>query len=822
LLETGPNAIAGSGARTVPSIILGALKEPMLLLLLAAAALYLVLGDLGEGLFMLAGTGVAVGLVVIQEARSERALAALRTLAQPYAQVVRDGVTTRVPADRLAPGDILLVAEGDRLSADGMLLGGDLLTVDESALTGESAPVVKQPNPRDGVGNARNDGSIAQIFAGTLVLTGHGVAEVTLTGDRTALGRIGVSLASIKDEQTPLQKTAARLVGYLGVAALAFCALVSVTYGLIEDDWTGGVLAGLTVAIALIPEEFPMVLTVFLALGAWRLANHKVIVRRAAAIESLGAASVLCVDKTGTLTENRMRLAWLWPEGTSRALDAASPAPQTLDLLRAASLASARLSADPMDRAILAIQPLGRDEPQKVFPLSKSRLAVIQVWRSAEGQFAAAKGAPEAIFSLCRLSETQTAPYRKALEDLASRGFRVLAAASWNGGGRFPDAPEAAHFEFAGLLAFVDPLRKDARAALDEARGAGIAVAMITGDYPATALAIAREAGIDVAAGVLLGREIAGLSLRDLQTRLIATRVFARVQPDQKLRIVEAFKANGEVVAMTGDGVNDAPALEAAHIGVAMGARGTDVAREAADLVLLDDSFASIVGGVRLGRRIFANLRKALTYITAVHVPIAGLAIIPLLAGLPPLFFPVHVVLLELIVDPVCSLVFEAEPSDEGAMSRPPRNPKEALFGPKEISFAILQGSVIMTAVLGIYAWALTLEGEAESRGAAFATLVVANLVLALSDSASSRLSLFHPHRRVFWAIALAALALVCAALFSPVLQPLFHIAPPDRTLLGASVLVGVFAGGWFRALNMLRRRDHVRSARETALGAHG
>ncbi len=797
LAATGPNTLDAPRRRSLVKLILGSLREPMFLLLLAAIGLYLFLGDLAEGLFLAGGACVALGLVIAQEARSERALAALRQLAEPYARVLRGGVQRRVPARDIVPGDLLVVGEGERLSADATLMSGDVLMVDESALTGESAPVAKAPD-------IAGDG--AALLAGTLVVGGHGLALVTVTGRQTEFGRIGASLAILGEERTPLQKTAGRLVGLLGAAALVFCGVITAAYGLIRGDWVEGVLAGLTISIALIPEEFPMVLAVFLALGAWRLARHKVIVRRGAVIESLGAASVLCVDKTGTLTENHMRLAKLWVSGSTYAAGSDQPLPhQTASLVEAGVLASPRHSIDPLDQAMLEFAaPRAPQTPLRTWPLCKERLAVVQVWASGDGQVAGAKGAPEAIFRLCRLPQDEVTIYAAALEDLASAGHRVLAAASWRGES-FPDSPEDAAFQFQGLLAFVDPLRPDVPAALAEARAAGIAVAMITGDYPATALAIARQAGIDVSAGVLLGGEIAAMSLPDLQARVRTARVFARVQPDQKLKLVEALKANGEVVAMTGDGVNDAPALEAAHIGIAMGRRGTDVAREAADLVLLDDSFASIVGGVRLGRRIFANLRKALTYVTAIHVPIAGLALAPILLGMPQLLFPMHVVLLELVVDPVCSLVFEGEPSDDGAMRRPPRARTEALFGPRQITFAILQGVIATIVILGFYAWALSRWEEGEARGAAFAVLIIANLALAISDSASARISVFDPHRRFFWLIAIAAMAILGAVLYTPTVQPIFRIEAPGLPLLAAAVAVGVAAGGWFRLLDWRR-----------------
>lgn len=833
LAAVGPNELPQGAGRNLPRIVLETLREPMFLLLLGAAGLYLVLGDLGEGLFLMGGAAAAIGLVILQEARSERALAALRELAQPQVRVIRDGVERRIPARELAPGDILLVGEGERLPADGLLVAGDVLSVDESTLTGESAPVSKRlagPDEAFGAETAPGAETGPHLFSGALVVRGQGVMQVSRTGPQSALGRIGSSLAAIPQEPTPLQKTAGRLVAVLGGLAVAFCVLVAGAYGLIRHDWIGGALAGITVAIALIPEEFPMVLAVFLALGAWRLATHQVLVRRSAVIEALGGATVLCVDKTGTLTENRMAVARLWTETQDLAMDdaAAVPAGPAAELLELAGRASAVRPVDPMDRAIRRLLNPSRpqpppEEPERSWPLRPELMAVIQVWRGPDDRrLAAAKGAPEAIFRLCRLPADDVHRLKAVVHGFADQGLRVLGVASCRADDGFPDDPEAAAFRFEGLVGFLDPVRPEVPGALSEARRAGIAVVMITGDHPATALAIARTAGIDTQAGVLSGPELAELPFPTLCERLRQVRVFARIVPEQKLLIVEALKADGEVVAMTGDGVNDAPALEAAHIGIAMGRKGTDVAREAADLVLLDDSFASIVGGVRLGRRIFVNLRRALTYVTAIHVPIAGLALAPILMSLPPLLFPMHVVLLELAIDPICALVFEGEPSEGDAMKRPPRRRDEPLFGPVQLVVALLQGTGVLAGVLGIYVWALGAYPEAEARGAAFVTLAVGNLVLALADAMSMEGRLFSPHRWIYWLIASALGGMLALILAVPPLAAVFRVAPPEPWLLAAALGAALVSGGWFglRRLAPVRRPRPAAPTVATASGA--
>ena len=783
----------------------------MLLLLAAAAILYLVIGDLGEGLFMVFGASAAISLVVVQEMRSEHALQALREMAEPMARVMRDGREAHIQAQNLVPGDIVLVGEGERLPADCVLRAGDALVVDESALTGESAPVAKSIGADATLIDAIPDPggeNTPFAFSGTLIARGSAVAEVVRTGSRTAIGRIGTSLATIEPELTPLQKTTARIIAWVGGFSILFCVGVIVVYGMLRGDWVAGALAGITLAIGLLPEEFPMVLTIFLALGAWRLAQRKVLVRHNAVTETLGSASVLCVDKTGTLTENRMSVRALCV-GDSVVPVSESLAPEHENLVRVALLASSNNPVDPMDRAVHALAASlgvkGEGEPILTFPLRPERLAFIQLWRIENGFRFAAKGAPEAIFRLANITDDLRSSYTATIEELAELGLRVLAVARAETLG--PDASDVADavFSLCGLLAFEDPIRLEAAPSVAAARQAGVAVAMITGDYPATALAIARQAGIDASAGCLTGEAIAAGSFAELRDKVRDVRVFARIMPQHKLAIVEAFKANGQIVAMTGDGVNDAPALAAAHIGIAMGLRGTDVAREAADIVLLDDRFSSIVSGIRLGRRIFANLRKALTFVTAIHVPIAGLALLPILMGLPQLLFPAHVILMELVIDPTCSLAFESEPGEPDAMSKPPRDPKESLFGLRQIALAFAQGTVVLLTVLSVYvfAWGIGVS-EPVSRGLAFVCLIVGILVLALGDALSKGVSLFAHEHLTFWIIAAAASAMVAASLYVPPVSSLLLIETPAAWQLVPTIALAIIAGGWYGAARRL------------------
>jgi P-type Ca2+ transporter type 2C len=811
LARHGPNDIEDREKRGLLHTLKSVATEPMFGLLLVAAAIYLVIGDLGEGLLLAFFAVMTVGLVVLQERRSERALDALRGLAAPQAQVIRDGRVRRIAARELVPGDLFLLGEGERVAADAVLREAAGLAVDESLLTGESVPVRKvaavgSPPP----GDARPGGDDAPFaYAATLVVGGHGLAEVLATGRQTRVGGIGASLGSIETAPTPLERQLRRLVRWLGVVALGLSTALVLWYGLKNGDWLQGVLSGIALGMAMLPEEFPMALAVFLALGAWRLAKIQVLARRPAVIEALGAATVLCVDKTGTLTENRMRLRRLVTTSADVDLAAGGDLPEPVHrLLEYAMLASRRGALDPMDRAILAhgdrsLADTEHLHPQwqleREYPLTPELLAMSHAWRDADGtSTVAAKGAPEAIADLCHLAPDAAAEWMQRVPALAAQGLRVIAVARGTApGSALAEGQHDHDFAMLGLLAFEDPLRPGVPAAMAQARSAGIEVAMITGDHAATALAIARAAGIETAAGALTGEALERLDDRALAQAVRTVRVFARIMPEQKLRLVRAFQANGETVAMTGDGVNDAPALKAAHIGIAMGARGTDVAREAAGLVLLDDDFGRIVGGVRMGRRIFDNLRKVMTYITAIHVPIAGLALLPLLLGLPPLMLPIHVVLTEMVIDPVCSLAFEGTPEDPRVMQRPPRRADDGIVGWQMLWQGLLQGGSLLLATLGIYAAALHGGANADAaRALAFVGLTFGNLLLVLTNASAGLgwRSILGSGFRVFWIVAGVALLALVVATAAPMARALLHFDVPTFGALAAALAVVAIA----------------------------
>ena len=803
LVTDGPNEIDRAGARSPWAILAEVLRQPILLLLVAGATVYLLLGELHEALVLGASVVLVAVITVYQEGKSERALAALQDLTSPRALVIRDGAEIRIPGREVVRGDMLIVREGDRVPADAVVVHGTTLRVDESLLTGESVAVGK--SVWDGRMQRQPPGgeNTPFLYSGTLVVQGQAHAEVIATGAATAIGGIGRSLADIGAEDTPLQTETARAVRYIAIGAVGLSLLVAVLHYALRDGILDSILAGITLAMAILPEEIPLVLTVFLALGAWRISRNRVLTRRIPAIEALGAATVLCVDKTGTLTLNRM---------TVRALDIGDDrcalgeeAPTRLDpryerLAQLAVLASEREAFEPMERAIHelaarlpldAVERRARLVHERTYPLSSTLLAYAQAWRDpVDGDvFVAAKGAPEAILELCGADEATRARVLARVSAMAAEGLRVLGVACAPlPGDVAPATIDGARYEFFGLLGLADPVRPTVREALARCYGAGVKVIMVTGDYAATAQAIGREIGLRNPDGVMSGTELAMLDDAQLAARVRDCTIFSRVVPEQKLRIVNALKANGEVVAMTGDGVNDAPALKAAHIGIAMGGRGTDVAREAATLVLLDDDFASIVRAIQLGRRIYANIRNALKYLVAVHLPVAAMAFLPLAFGWPLAFFPVHIVFFEFVIDPTCSIVFEAEDPGEQVMRGPPRDPHEPLFSVNTVLAALLQGIAVLLAVALVYGWALPRYPAEAARAMAFVTIVLGNLGLILTNRSAVRslvATLREPNRALWWVVIATLGGMVIAVYFPPAAR-LFLLQP-----LGVAQLAG-------------------------------
>ena len=821
LMHDGPNELPAARRRGALGLLRDVVLEPMFLLLVACGAIYLALGDPHEASMLLGFVLVVIAITYVQKRRSERSLEALRDMSSPRALVLRDGEATRIAGRDVVAGDVVLLVEGDRVPADLRLLEASNLSIDESLLTGESAPVLKQVD-RSVTGAATDPRS--QAFSGTLVTQGTGRGLVQATGEHSALGRIGASLQAITTENTPVQRETGRIVTWVAAVGLTVAAALALAWGLTRGDWLNGLLAGLTLAMAILPEELPVVLTIFLGLGAWRLAREKVLTRSMPAVELLGATTVLCVDKTGTLTMNRMAVHRFWVDGAVHELDPVD----TPDLpeafhatLEYAVLASHRRAFDPMEAAIAEAgqrQLAGTEHLHADwtvvddYALSPDMLAMSRVWQSPDRQdrLVAAKGAPEAIVDLCHLDRPQHDRIARQVSEMASAGLRVLAVArAVFPSGALPAGQHDFDFEFVGLVALEDPVRPDVPAAIAECRAAGIRVVMITGDHPQTALSIARQAGLAAHGECMTGPQLDALDDAALSARLPHTDVFCRIPPEQKLRLVQAFRARGEVVAMTGDGVNDAPALKAAHIGVAMGARGTDVAREAASLVLLNDDFASLVTAVRYGRRVFSNLRKAIAFVLAVHVPIVGLSIVPVLLGWPMVLMPVHILFLQLIIDPACSIVFEAEPLEADAMQNPPRRPDARLFDGQVLLRGLAQGVGLFGLVLLAYLYARSVSGSDEmARALAFAVLVVSNLgLIHVSRTWARRHEPRRPWNAAFGWIAAATCLLLAVVLLVPVVSGLFAFVTPAPMLLltGAGLCIGALA--WFEAIKWLAGR---------------
>ncbi len=803
----GPNTLPHPDRRRWPQIVGDVLREPMLLLLIAASSLYLLLGDARDAALLGFSVLLVAALTLYQEARSERALQALRDLSSPRAHVRRDGTVRMIAAADVVIGDHLLIAEGDRVPADAELISGDAVELDESLLTGESAPVQRSAMASESLER--------RVFAGTLVVRGHAVAEVVAIGVATEMGRIGVSLQQAKAEKTPLQREMRRVVAWFALIALLTCTLVVAIHVALRGDWLQALLAGITLAMANIPEEFPVVLTVFLALGGWRMARRRVLVRRPATIEALGSVTVLCTDKTGTLTENKMAVAEIVADRQAPVSVAEACHPESSSLLRCAALASEAQGYDPMDRAILdadaALPRSHSDESNKVstasrclrtYPLGGDLLAYTKVWREPERTLLliACKGAPEAVADLCSLSDEPRAEAMRVVAAMAGRGLRVLAVAEaqWpaENAERLPIDARGFDFRWLGLLGLADPLRSAVPAAVAEAQAAGVRVIMLTGDHLDTARAIATAAGLSQRVGVALGEELAAMDADAYADAIRRIDVFARVRPEHKLALVNALKSAGEVVAMTGDGVNDAPALSAAHVAIAMGGRGTDVAREASSIVLLDDNFVSIVRAIEMGRTIYNNIRRAARYIIAVHVPITGLALLPLLLGTPLILLPLHVVFLELIIDPACSIALEREPAAPDVMRRPPRAPNTRLIGLRDFAAAVARGLIAFAAVVVVYLQAIAYGLHAPQQAAlAFSALVAGNLaLLALHRSGQSLRVMLSGPNPAFWSVTLPTLALVLAIALWPLPGRWFGFEPPPWPWLAWALVLPVLA----------------------------
>jgi P-type Ca2+ transporter type 2C len=845
LKTEGYNELPNSQQRSLGQLIWDIFQEPIFLLLAGCGAIYFFLGDAQEAVILLGFILLIVGISLYQEQKTEQSLAALRDLSSPRALVIRNGKRQRIAGRDVVRGDLIVLAEGDRVPADGVLRWSTHLSIDESLLTGESLPIPKRLHA--------DTPELGQVSAGTLVVQGYGIAEVTATGVRSQMGQIGQSLQAVETEDTALQTETRRLVTKLMYVAIALCIAVVIIYGASRGDWLQGVLSGLALAMAILPNEIPVVLTIFLALGAWRLSRQQVLTRHAPVVETLGAVTVLCVDKTGTLTLNRMAVSQLFVYDHSpghpiprfydlQTYDLQTEPQQALPetfhhLIEFGILASRKDPFDPMETALQQIGQTYLADTKHLhedwqllheYPLSGELLAMSCVWEAPVGTLTlAAKGAPEAIAELCHFQPEQWQDLNQQIQRMARSGLRVLGVARGRHRRGFPRThhsltpseilpedqrlPLAQHefeFQFLGLVGLADPVRPSVPQAVNECQTAGIRMVMITGDYPATARQIAEQIGL-VSSGVITGDELRQLTPEQLDQQLQQVNIFARVAPAQKLNIVQSLQRQGEIVAMTGDGINDAPALKAAHIGIAMGERGTDVAREAADLVLLEDDFAAIIAAIKLGRRIFANLKQGMVYTLAAHIPIAGISLIPVLLGWPLVLMPIHIAFLHLIIDPACTIVFEAEPAAAQIMQQPPRNPRHPLFDRQTIGLAVLQGITILVTLLLVFAtsyyWG---NGEFDARTLAFATLIIANLSLIVVNRSWDTMlinTLKIPNQALWW-VCIGTILGLGLVLSLPTLRQLFRFSPLHANDLLLSLLAGVISVFWFEVWKWWQR----------------
>ena len=825
LVEEGLNEIPSAKQRGNLRIALDVMHEPMFLLLVACGTIYLMLGDEQEAMMLLAFVFFVMGITLYQEQKTERALDALRDLSSPRAMVIRDGAQKRIAGRDVVRGDIIVIAEGDRIPADALVISCTSLSTDESLLTGESVAVRKVCGDASSPAVQPGGDDLPFVFSGTLAVRGQGIARVIATGQQSAIGKIGKALQTVSGEDTLLQRETSRLVRVLAITVLGLCTFLILIYGIIRGAWLDGVLSGLTLAMAVMPNELPVVLTIFLALGAWRLSRTSVLARRSPVVETLGSATVLCVDKTGTLTLNRMSVTTLYSGeilcniGKFRK----SPPAETFhDLVEFGILASQRNPFDPMERAIMEFgeRYLAHTEHlhgdwhlEKEYPLSSELLAMSNVWKAPEGidYVIAAKGAPEAVADLCHFSDRQQEEMMSVVTQMADDGLRVLGVArSYFREAGLPSRQHDFIFEFLGLVGLADPVRPTVAPALQDCYRAGIRMVMITGDYPGTARSIAKQIGLVPRDEVITGPELDIMSDEEIQHRIETVNIFARVVPEQKLRLVKALKAGGEIVAMTGDGVNDAPALKSAHIGIAMGGRGTDVAREASDLVLLDDDFASIVRAVKMGRRIFDNLKKAMAYLLAIHVPIAGMSLIPVVFNWPLLFMPIHIAFLHLIIDPACSIVYEVEPAEADAMNRPPRDPKEPLFSKRVLLLSSFQGLSVLAMLLTIFGVCLARgQGELDARTLAFTTLIIANLGLMMTNRSwiNTIGKIYRTPNAALWWVTGGTIIFLYLVLTIPFLREIFRFSVIHPIDVVICISAGILSTVWFELFKAFSRK---------------
>lgn len=789
-------------------------QDPMLILLLVAASIYFISGKTGDGIFLSAAIVFQISISLFQYKRSKNALDKLKYYSQPDCKVIRNGIVTEIKSEELVIGDSLMVEEGTLIPADGIIIHSNDFSVNESILTGESLSVFKDKSKEDKF-----------IYSGTTVISGLAIATINAIGNNSRLGRIGKSLEGIREEKTPLEKQIANFVKKMAITGVIVFAIVWAINFIKTQDILNSLLLSLTLAMSILPEEIPVAFTTFMALGAWRLMRMGIVVKQMKTVETLGSATVICTDKTGTITENRMSLAkiYLLPSDTMSIPDD-QLSEEGKQLLENAMWASEPIPFDPMEVALHEkYQHVSTHDLRPAFklvheyPLDGHPPMMTHIFEDNHGtRIIAAKGAPEALMHVSNLTQTEIQKINKAFQQLASDGFRVLGVGvSDFTGNDYPSRQQDLPFQIIGLVAFYDPPKKNIQQVLDDFHSAGITVKIITGDNAATTQSIARQIGFRNYENSITGEELMQLPESELKTRVMDTAIFTRIFPEVKLKIINALKSNQQIVAMTGDGVNDGPALKAAHIGIAMGKKGTEIAKQAASLILLEDDLSKMVNAIAMGRKIYSNLKKAIQYIISIHIPIILTVFIPLALGwiYPNIFSPIHIIFLELIMGPTCSIIYENEPMEKNAMIQPPKALTSTFFNWRELSTSIIQGLVITAGTLFVYNYSvINGYGEAQTRTMVFTVLITANIFLTLINRSfyySIVETLKYKNNMIFYIILITTIMTGLILYVDPVTR-FFEFDRLNRSQLLLSVATGFFTVIWFEFAKLIRRTKPI------------
>ncbi|KGO78761.1 haloacid dehalogenase [Flavobacterium beibuense F44-8] len=806
----GSNAINFKKENRIIMALKDLVKEPMIILLLVAAAIYFISGDIGDGIFMAASILLVATISLYQESRSRNALEKLKSYTRPHCKVIRNGEEQTINNEELVIDDLMIVEEGSSVAADGIIVQANDFSVNESVITGESFPVSKDENKED-----------KEVYSGTIVVSGLAVARVTAIGIGTRLGQIGQSLEDISSEKTPLEKQIANFVKKMVIiGAVVFIAVWVFNY-INSGNIVDSLLKSLTLAMSILPEEIPVAFTTFMALGAWRLMKAGIIVKQMKTVETLGSATVICTDKTGTITENKMTLARVaaFPNLIINKPGEDNLNPDDKQLISYAMWASEPIPFDPMETALHeAYLKLGEDKRPDFkmvheYPLGGKPPMMTHIFEDSNGnRIIAAKGAPEAMMEVSGLTNYEKEKVNSTITQLAENGFRVLGVGhTVFDGNNFPEHQQDFKFRFNGIVAFYDPPKENISSVFQSFYDAGIEVKIVTGDNALTTASIAKQVGFKDYDKTLSGDELMKLTDEELKDKVMHTAIFTRMFPEAKLKIINALKACNQVVAMTGDGVNDGPALKTAHIGIAMGKKGTEIAKDAASLILPDDNLAKMVDAIAMGRKIYTNLKKAIQYIISIHIPIILTVFIPLAAGwiYPNIFTPVHVIFLELIMGPTCSIIYENEPMEKNTMNHKPRPFTATFFNLGELLTSIIQGLAITAGTIGVYLYAVSLNlTESHVRTMVFVTLISANIFLTLVNRSFyySLITSFGYRNRLIPLIIGITVLLTFLLLYIDPFVIFFEFSTPSLWLLGVSTLAGFVSVIWFETVKWVKR----------------